>query len=261
MQLDSLIKPALIHPEHASSEGLPLAVRAEKANGEGQQQQKQQQYGLDQAAGLYYRPLDGSLGSVAGADDLLAKVGVPKHSSPLSMASRSSTVSQPHQFTPLGGPSPVSLSGATDPSLVHMQYHAMAGVASSGVLPMGQQQQQQQHGAHGAAPLMPLSSLASPLVHVPNDLQPINTNLVIDNNMAETLVHYFCSLANNTAMSQAAGQGAPSVALSSPPMAAAGASASTPAPLPPLQHQALYGSPYDFAGFQALADDGSQSYL
>ncbi|KAJ2693963.1 hypothetical protein H4R19_005960, partial [Coemansia spiralis] len=237
--------PALIHSEHANSEDLPLAARVDNSDARQQQQQ------LEQHAGLYYQPLDASsLGSMAGADDLLNKVGVSKHNSPLSMASRSSTTSQPpHSFTPA-----VSLHSGVDPSLAQMQHHALAGIAPGGVLPMGPAQ----HGTKGAMPLMPLTHLAAPMVQVPSDMQPINTNIVIDNNMAETLVHYFCSLANNNPPLQAAGQGPPAVGLSSPQMAVTGAS--TSATPQQQQQQALFGGPYDF-GLPGLADNGNHSFV
>ncbi|KAJ1731695.1 hypothetical protein LPJ61_002405 [Coemansia biformis] len=257
MQLDSLIKPALIHLEHPDSDDLPLAARYEQARGDGDEQRQPQQH-VD-----IYRPLEASLGGTAGTGDLLNAAGGSKYNSPLSVASRSSASSQAHPFTPLGS-QPLSAAHVGIPGMdvsLGQLRHQVAGIQPGVPLPtpsttlsMGALAADQQPESNkGAVSLMPPTNIAAPMLQMPSDLPPINTNIVIDNNMAETLVNYFYMVASNSQASQPAEQGGAAAMLSSPQMAPTASHGQLP------QQQSLFGGVYDFAGFHGLPDNGSRS--
>ncbi|KAJ2778142.1 hypothetical protein H4R18_004780 [Coemansia javaensis] len=317
MQLDSLIKPTLIHSEHAESEDLPLAARvADRPDGSsppylGQRQQQQQQ---NQQAAEQHRVRAGSLGNMSAVDAFLGGGGggggdvtgcTPKHSSPLSMASGSSS----NPFTPLSsfGGQPGAAAGLVP--LGQHQQQQQSGVAgalahssssSSASMPMGalpdQHHQHHHHGTKGVGSGSALGSVSAPMLHMANELPPINTNIVIDNNMAETLVNYFYMVASNNnnqqglqSPPQGLGNGLPpqhqqqqqhqdavAVSLPTPQMAVGGSSGMTStlpsaaAPSlatgsrgPPQQEpqQSLFGGAYDFAGLQGLANNGGGSFI
>ncbi|KAJ1765638.1 hypothetical protein LPJ74_006270, partial [Coemansia sp. RSA 1843] len=194
MQLDALIKPSLIQSEHGDSEDLPLMARARLANRNhpntasdslGASATSTQVSGMSVQGGGgidYSAPITG-----AGIYDLLgpAKKGAADISAMHSLSTSSlgsmqvpsglsATNSGSSNDSTNGGnlsfmtPSPSSLSPSlTLPSITGQSKHASI-------------EKQQQSALQFA-----------------NDNPPINTNIVIDNNMAETLVNYFYMVASN----------------------------------------------------------------
>ncbi|KAJ2100872.1 hypothetical protein GGI09_002062 [Coemansia sp. S100] len=132
--------------------------------------------------------------------------------------------------------------------------------------PMALHHQHQQHSN---------SILSGPLLPPPSGVTPINTGLVIDNNMAETLVNYFYMVASNQSQQQQQPQ--PSARSGStnslaspgmPMMSSAGLTMGgnvTGAMLPSLpsmmplqqqqQHQQLFGHMYDPSGIPGLSEN------
>ncbi|KAJ2818912.1 hypothetical protein IWW50_005648, partial [Coemansia erecta] len=280
MQLDALIKPTLIHSEHADSEDLPLAARAEVA-GAGRNAQDAQRE----------PPVPGMYGLM----------GHPASSSPRSTAS--GTTAGSRQFSPLSMGNVGALPTASlPPSLGHQST-----ASTTASMPFGESASSLPHLPMGQ-PLQPqfatkdsvesLTNISGPMLQIANGLPAINTNIVIDNNMAETLVNYFYMVASNnqlqspalgpSQMPQLAAQDgsavslAPSmgsaVSLASPqlmggsavslesPQLMGGSSAGMGHALPsaiavnaPVSQgqQQLFGSTYDLSRLQGLAEDNS----
>ncbi|KAJ2313025.1 hypothetical protein IWW51_006176, partial [Coemansia sp. RSA 2702] len=117
-----------------------------------------------------------------------------------------------------------------------------------------------------------LTNIPAPVLQLASELPAINTNIVIDNNMAETLVNYFYMVASNSQasqspslgpsqgqLSQLPGQGGSAISLSSPQlvtngsmapalptaMSAAASVASSHGQRQQQQQQSLFGSAYD----------------
>ncbi|KAJ2804853.1 hypothetical protein H4R20_002337 [Coemansia guatemalensis] len=286
MQLDSLIKPALIHSEHGDSEDLPLAARVDKAS-EG-----------ETSKSLY--PND-----AAGANGTFSVTGAPGFGSPASTGSGSSSISQQNPFSSLAtaGLSSMQMGGTDIPPPVGQQHTASSIGSGSGNIPfceaaaalvapaagqtlLPQQQQQQQHtlqqsNGKGYASNMSLGNVSEPILQIANELPPINTNIVIDNNMAETLVNYFYMVTNNNQelqtppmgpsqnhqLSQLSGHSGSAVSLASQQMlvsssagiapTASSSAALASATMPSDQHQSLFGNAFDLAGLQSVVDNNN----
>ncbi|KAJ2162674.1 hypothetical protein GGF46_000399, partial [Coemansia sp. RSA 552] len=287
MQLDALIKPTLIHSEHGDSEDLPLAARVEAQGGSGRpQQQKQGSTGPD--AGM------------ASAADLYRMIDPSKSDSPMSLNSASSSGSQAHPFTPQGhalhhfvsteGSNSMGISSPLDSQQAVCAALPFGSAAPLGILPADQLPRPL--GAAKGTTALPLVSDEHPadadasVLQIANQLPPINTNIVIDTNMAETLVNYFYMVASNSSQEPPQGQqsspmglgqngqsvavaerqGGPTAALGSSQAAVGSMAAGLSSALPVLaqEHQQrglLSGHSYDLSGLQGLANNGSKSFL
>ncbi|KAJ2082106.1 hypothetical protein H4R24_001847 [Coemansia sp. RSA 988] len=282
MQLDSLIKPALIHSEHGDSEDLPLAARFDKVSkGE-------------TSKALY--PND-----VAGANGAFSMAGAPGFGSPASIGSGSSTIPQSNPFSSLAaaGLPPMQMAGTDIPPPVDQQHTSTSIGSDSGNIPfceaaaalvapaagqplLPEQQHVLQRGdGKGYASNMSLGNVSQPILQIANELPPINTNIVIDNNMAETLVNYFYMVTNNQELqtppmgpgqnhqlSQLSGHNGSAVSLASQQMLAGSSAGIAPtaqssaglaaATMPSNQHQSLFGSTFDLASLQSVVDNSNQ---
>ncbi|KAJ1899777.1 hypothetical protein LPJ66_001899 [Kickxella alabastrina] len=160
MQLDSLIKPNLYQTENGDSDDMPLLARASMASGQSQQKQQIQQQ-QQQHTGC-------SLGAFLD--------------SPV-CSSMGGAVPSTNSFAPI--PTTLGSLGMVQPGIP-------ASISSAtNFLPPSFSQ-------HSLSQLPALTSLTSSSMHVPvGEMAPINTNIVIDNNMAETLVNYFYMVASN----------------------------------------------------------------
>ncbi|KAI9479218.1 hypothetical protein IWW42_000475 [Coemansia sp. RSA 1085] len=264
MQLDALIKPSLIHSEHADSEDLPLAARIESASA-GKPLNRA-------AASAGGQSLPAAVdGGTAEMSELYGMISHTKNSSPESTNSGSTAVSQMQQLTSMSATSlPVA------PSVPQASVNMFGGTGP----PLGQMS-----GDKQGAPQMPsrtgtdshasLTNISAPMLQIANELPAINTNIVIDNNMAETLVNYFYMVASNSQAMQSpslgpgqgqqfpSGQeGSPQVLSSSSTapsfpsaMSAAAAEASG------QQQPSLFSGTYDLSQLQTLAENNSRSFI
>ncbi|KAJ2810881.1 hypothetical protein H4S07_002415, partial [Coemansia furcata] len=232
MQLDALIKPNLIQTENGDSDDLPLLTRAEmagniqqrqKALARPSQQPRQQSLG---AGDVQTSPLGLSMSSTATSLGGILDQST-SNASPLStvLDGSSSSHSTLNPFTSMGSLASLQLnkgspdvrfttgsggngftSSSSSPSLI------MPALDHPHGKPMAihHQQQHQQHSN---------SMLSGSLLPPPADLAPINTNIVIDNNMAETLVNYFYMVASNQSQQlQVSAQSGSANSLASPGM-------------------------------------------
>ncbi|KAJ2618107.1 hypothetical protein H4S08_000031 [Coemansia sp. RSA 1365] len=287
MQLDSLIKPALIHSEHGDSEDLPLAARVDRVS-EG---------GTSKA--LY-------LNDSADANSTFGMDRPPGFGSPTSTGTRSSTISQPHPFSSLAAtalpsmqvgsadiPPPVGQqntassigSGSVNIPFCEAAVALAAPTAGQTLIPQHQQHGLQQSNGKNYASNMTLNNATEPILQIANELPPINTNIVIDNNMAETLVNYFYMVTNNNQelqtppmgpsqnhqLSQLSRHNGSAVSLASQqmlassstgiastmPSAPSSSAALTAAAMPSDQHQSLFGNAFDLAGLQSVVDNSN----
>ncbi|KAJ2119202.1 hypothetical protein IW147_006051 [Coemansia sp. RSA 720] len=215
MQLDALIKPALIRSDHADT--------AEAAGAQAV------------SAGLY-------------------NMAHPQSSSPMSTASGSTSTA--HPFTPLTVGAQVSLPVSNAAITPFTETTSFAETTS----PLAFMDAQLANSVQFAKDTMPVST---PLMQIANDMPKINTNIVIDNDMAETLVNYFYMVASNTYETHSPAQGpsqmpqlhvqnGPAV-LASPQLMGSG--------VPPMAAQPLLSSAYDLSRLQSLADDNSRSFI
>ncbi|KAJ1902719.1 hypothetical protein LPJ81_003451 [Coemansia sp. IMI 209127] len=182
MQLDALIKPSLIQSEHGDSEDLPLMARATLARRQSANQTASAQFGMSAHGINYSAPIAGagiyglldhatkSAADIASMHSLSTpSLGSTQVPSRVSTANSGSSNGSTNGGNPsLMTPSPSSLSPSlTLPSIAGQSKHATI--------------EQQQQAA----------------LQIANDMPHINTNIVIDNNMAETLVNYFYMVASN----------------------------------------------------------------
>ncbi|KAJ2135315.1 hypothetical protein IW136_004321, partial [Coemansia sp. RSA 678] len=87
----------------------------------------------------------------------------------------------------------------------------------------------------------------------------INTNIVIDNDMAETLVNYFYMVASNTYETHSPAQGPsqmPQLHVQNGPVLSPQVGS-----VAPKNAQPLLSSVYDLSRLQSLADDNSRSFI
>ncbi|KAJ2253767.1 hypothetical protein EV176_007409, partial [Coemansia sp. RSA 451] len=156
MQLDALIKPALIRSDHADT---PAEVVS---------------------SGLY-------------------SMAHPQSTSPMSTTSGSTSTA--HPFTPLDVgtqmPLPVSNAAITP-------FTESTSTFTDTTSPLAFMDAQLANSATFAKNTLPVST---PLMQIANDMPKINTNIVIDNDMAETLVNYFYMVASNTYETHSPAQG------------------------------------------------------
>ncbi|KAJ2362581.1 hypothetical protein H4S01_004713, partial [Coemansia sp. RSA 2610] len=272
MQLDALIKPTLIHSEHGDSEDLPLAARVEMSSG-----------GSRQPARDASEPTLPSVTTGAvDASSLYGIIGHAKTSSPESTASGSTMGSHTHPFTPMPMGAGIAASLGQQPSGIaaNMSFSDAIG-PPLGPLTVDRSSTSQLPAEKSHASL---TNIPAPVLQLASELPAINTNIVIDNNMAETLVNYFYMVASNSQasqspslgpsqgqLSQLPGQGGSAISLSSPQlvtngsmapalptaMSAAASVASSHGQRQQQQQQSLFGSAYDLSRLQSLADDNS----
>ncbi|KAJ1994254.1 hypothetical protein GGI25_003437 [Coemansia spiralis] len=172
MQLDALIKPSLIQSEHGDSEDLPLLARAELAN-RNHNRINPSSNDLQAISGV-----QGISQGVCSAVDSICALAGPANGNMDPFASQLAASQLPGLS--MGNCSTGSASFVTSSPSAASPPLALPALNSQ----MQQQQQQQ------------------PALHLGNDIQPINTNIVIDNNMAETLVNYFYMVASNQPATQ-----------------------------------------------------------
>ncbi|KAJ2877619.1 hypothetical protein FB639_003679, partial [Coemansia asiatica] len=194
MQLDSLIKPSLIQTENGESEDLPLLARVEMASKSQSKQQQQVQQKQKRAvadivtstanasdsagfAALMNSPPSSNLGSAGSAmqHSQYPFASLPQTFGPLDMSRSSFPVSM----------APHIKNSIDDERLLANSSAITAMAATDG------------NGSAGAARTMAPAASSSSGMPVGSDLASINTNIVIDNNMAETLVNYFYMVATN----------------------------------------------------------------
>ncbi|KAJ2890883.1 hypothetical protein IWW38_003892 [Coemansia aciculifera] len=213
MQLDALIKPNLIQAENGNSEDLPLLTRAEMAGSIQQQQQQKQPQGV---AALQNQQSPPALG-MPMSSSFLDRQGYNSSASPMSTvvdgsgggSNSSSSHSTLNPFAPMGSlASSLQLGKGGSPD-VRFASGGNNGFASSSASPSLAMPTSLDHPSHGGKPLSSIVSsamhhhhhsntmLSGSLLPPPDGVAPINTNIVIDNNMAETLVNYFYMVASN----------------------------------------------------------------
>ncbi|KAJ2718887.1 hypothetical protein GGI07_005534 [Coemansia sp. Benny D115] len=232
MQLDALIKPSLIQTENGDSDDLPLLARATMAN------QHQHTPSLSTGAPTAFS----SSTTASGSNSLGALLDSPASSTISNNGQNSSQqrafggdgsggvsaaaqhVQRPYPFatippqfggldmshTTLPGDIPQHMRGAI--SSVEDRF----GVSGGGLVPGQAASSSVTPPSLPALPTLPTmqlaSSTAAPSASVTaggngggngsGGLPSINTNIVIDNNMAETLVNYFYMVASNQSPSQ-----------------------------------------------------------
>ncbi|KAJ2040831.1 hypothetical protein H4S03_000776 [Coemansia sp. S3946] len=289
MQLDALIKPNLIQAEGGdNSDDLPLLARAEMAGNIQQQpniaalQSRPPRQSSLGASDVQTSPLGMSMSSTAASLCGILDQAT-SNASPLSTVidGSSSSHSTLNPFASMGSLAGLQLnkgspdvrfttggggngftSSSPSPSLIMPALDHPHGKPMA----LHHQQQHQQHSN---------SILSGPLLPPPSGVTPINTGLVIDNNMAETLVNYFYMVASNQSQQQQQPQ--PSARSGStnslaspgmPMMSSAGLTMGgnvTGAMLPSLpsmmplqqqqQHQQLFGHMYDPSGIPGLSEN------
>ncbi|KAJ2747355.1 hypothetical protein GGI20_000606 [Coemansia sp. BCRC 34301] len=262
MQLDALIKPSLIQMENGDSDDLPLLARAEMAGSIQQQQSNIMALQSHQSPPLGM-PVSSSFLDGQGTSN----------ASPLSTVvdgSSSSSQSTLNPFSSMGSLASLQLGKGSPDVRFGAGNNGFASSSSSPSLIMPALDH-----PHGKQPPVSMHHsnpmLSGPLLPPPSGVAPINTNIVIDNNMAETLVNYFYTLASNQSQQQQQ-QPTPSVrsgstnSLASPGMPmissaglAMGSGAMLPSlpslmplhPMPshPQQQQQLLGHTYDAPPF------------
>ncbi|KAJ1671680.1 hypothetical protein GGF38_000619 [Coemansia sp. RSA 25] len=290
MQLDALIKPNLIQTENGDSDDLPLLTRAEMAGSiqqhqpsiaaiQGQQPPRQSSLGaVDvQASPPLSMPMTSSFLDRKGASN----------ASPLSTVvdgggGSSSSHSTLNPFTSMGSLANLQLSKGSPDVRFAAGNNGFASSSSSPSLIMPTLDNP--HGKPAVSMHHSNPMLSGPLLPPPSGVAPINTNIVIDNNMAETLVNYFYMVASNQSQQQPQPQPQPSARSGStnslaspgmPMMSSAGLSLgggsvsgvilpSLPSlmpinPIPPhSQHQhqhQLFGHMYDPSGIPGLTEN------
>ncbi|KAJ2845807.1 hypothetical protein IWW36_004634 [Coemansia brasiliensis] len=276
MQLDALIKPSLIHSEHADSEDLPLAARIESS-------------GVGKSSAQTTTSADGqSLPAVANSNatemsELYGMINHAKNSSPMSTNSGSTAVSQMQQLTSMNATSlPIAATNGANivaPSVSQTSNINMFGDAESslGQISGDKQGVPQLPNRTGVDSHASLTNISAPMLQIANELPAINTNIVIDNNMAETLVNYFYMVASNSQTSQSpslgpsqgssqgqllTGQdGSPQLLSSSSTAPSLPSTVSAAAAANGQQHPSLFGGTYDLSQLQTLAENNSRSFI
>ncbi|KAJ2005786.1 hypothetical protein GGI04_002112 [Coemansia thaxteri] len=191
MQLDALIKPSLIRAENADSDDLPLMTRVEMTGSSIQQQ----------AVSTSSCPTAGLCGG--GLLDQQQRQLCNSNGSPTSTAVDGSSSGGLSQFSSMG--SMGTLHGSMDKFSAAVSAGGGGGssmsngFASSSSSPSLIMPPLDHPGSGKLTQLHHASSsiLSGPLLPPPAGVAPINTNIVIDNNMAETLVNYFYMVASN----------------------------------------------------------------
>ncbi|KAJ1826695.1 hypothetical protein LPJ56_002052 [Coemansia sp. RSA 2599] len=163
MQLDTLIKPSLIQTENGENEDLPLLARAELAS--------KSQYRQQTVADIITSSAGAGANNGSGGFAALMNSPASSNLSSAGSAMQHSFASLPQTLGPLDMSrssfpvnAPPHLSNGIDDERLLASSSAIAAMAGTG----------------GAS-----------------EVAPINTNIVIDNNMAETLVNYFYMVASN----------------------------------------------------------------
>ncbi|KAJ2788264.1 hypothetical protein GGI15_000069 [Coemansia interrupta] len=213
MQLDSLIKPSLIQTENGENEDLPLLTRAEIASSMAPPSHPSVSNIITSAMSSSTAASSGSFG---------ASIDSPS-SSNIGSASGSSGI-HPHQNPFAAIPATVISAFDMGRSTIPMgTEHQFKGGIESAEFPPAVSQVTALP-SFSPDPSMPgMGSLGS--LGVPGSVAPVNTNIVIDNNMAETLVNYFYMVASNQSQSQSqsdtqsqrTGRSGSSISLNSPP--------------------------------------------
>ncbi|KAJ2379043.1 hypothetical protein GGI05_006651, partial [Coemansia sp. RSA 2603] len=256
MQLDSLIKPSLIHAGNGENEDLPLLTRAEIASSKAPPSHPSVSNIITTAmsstaasSGSFGAPIDSPLSSNINSSS--GSSGIHQHQNPFAAI-------------PASVVSAFDMGRSTMPIGTNQQFKGGiedAGFTSSVSQVNGLPSFSPDPGMPGVGSLGPLSG--APGLSVPVSTGPINTNIVIDNNMAETLVNYFYMVASNQSQSQSqsdtqsqrTGRSGSSISLNSPPpaslmssgMAFSATSAAMAAAAPAAPSAPLHGfgqSPY-----------------
>ncbi|KAJ2552850.1 hypothetical protein EV175_003157 [Coemansia sp. RSA 1933] len=189
MQLDALIKPSLIQSEHGDSEDLPLMARASLArrlSGNQVAQASAAQIGIGGSQGIgYSAPITGA-GIYGLLDHTTNGVADISAINSLNTPSLGSSAQVP---TGLSVNNTDSSNGSINGGSLSLMTPSPSSLSPSLTLPsiVGQPNNTaaiQQHNRQSD-------------LQFAQDNAPINTNIVIDNNMAETLVNYFYMVASN----------------------------------------------------------------
>ncbi|KAJ1725140.1 hypothetical protein LPJ53_000636 [Coemansia erecta] len=212
MQLDSLIKPSLIHGENGENEDLPLLTRAEIASSKAPPSHPSVSNIITSAMSSSTAASSGSFG---------APIDSPS-SSNIGSASGSSGINpqqNPFAAIPATAISAFDMGRSTMPISIEHQFKG--GVETAEFTPSVPQVNALP--SFSPDPSMPGMGSLGALGGVPGSVPPINTNIVIDNNMAETLVNYFYMVASNQSQSQSdtqsqrTGRSGSAISLNSPP--------------------------------------------
>ncbi|KAJ2450310.1 hypothetical protein EV183_004369 [Coemansia sp. RSA 2336] len=260
MQLDALIKPSLIHSEHADSEDLPLAARIESSNA-GRPLNRAATSGQSLPAAA----ADGGTAEISELYDMIHT----KNSSPASTNSGSTAVPQMHQqFTSMNATA-LPMAPAAPQAPINMFGDAGSTLGQVSGDKRGAPQLPSRTGTSSHASL---TNISAPMLQIANELPAINTNIVIDNNMAETLVNYFYMVASNSQTMQSPplgpgqGQQFPSGQDGSPQvLSSSNTAASFPSAMSAeangQQQPSLFSGTYDLSQLQTLAENNSRSFI
>ncbi|KAJ2502193.1 hypothetical protein GGI11_007734 [Coemansia sp. RSA 2049] len=202
MQLDALIKPSLIQSEHGDSEDLPLMARAKLASIQGAQSASGASSSSAQVGGAggmassqgidFSMPVAGAGAGIYGLLDSANNKNPADISAMHSLSSSSLGSTQvPSALSTSNGRSSTTSTSSRggnqtfvtpSPSL---SSPSLAFPSANGQMKHVSYPQQQQQQPDPSA------------LQFTSSITPINTNIVIDNNMAETLVNYFYMVASN----------------------------------------------------------------
>ncbi|KAJ2695955.1 hypothetical protein H4218_004923 [Coemansia sp. IMI 209128] len=272
MQLDALIKPNLIQTGDGDSDDLPLLTRAEMTGSIHQQpsmarfQGQQPRQSSLGAADSQTSPMGLSMSSTAASLCGILDQST-NNASPLStVVDSGSSHSSLNPFTSMGSLAGLQLNkGSPDVRFAAGSNGFTSSSPSPSLIMPGPEHM---HGKPMGIHQHTNSMLAGPLLPPPAGVAPINTNIVIDNNMAETLVNYFYMVASNQSQQSSVGSGSTNSLASPgmPMMSSAGLTMSSGGMLPSLpsmmpiqpvhqQHQQLFEHMYDPSAIPGLSEN------
>ncbi|KAJ2791080.1 hypothetical protein GGI18_001391, partial [Coemansia linderi] len=272
MQLDALIKPNLIQTGDGDSDDLPLLTRAEMTGSIHQQpsmarfQGQQPRQSSLGAADSQTSPMGLSMSSTAASLCGILDQST-SNASPLStVVDSGSSHSSLNPFTSMGSLAGLQLNkGSPDVRFAAGSNGFTSSSPSPSLIMPGPEHM---HGKPMGIHQHTNSMLAGPLLPPPAGVAPINTNIVIDNNMAETLVNYFYMVASNQSQQSSVGSGSTNSLASPgmPMMSSAGLTMSSGGMLPSLpsmmpiqpvhqQHQQLFEHMYDPSAIPGLSEN------